>query len=76
MKLCYGSAFALLFRHMVGSCLKQLLKLFVIHYALVYADYAGVELTQQPLSKVAVTKPTHHLPLNRTSSAQVASSSS
>mmetsp|Transcript_11309 Transcript_11309/g.18415 ORF Transcript_11309/g.18415 Transcript_11309/m.18415 type:complete len:280 (-) Transcript_11309:75-914(-) len=31
-------------------------------------DYAGVELTQQPLSKVAVTEPTHHLPLHRTSS--------
>jgi hypothetical protein len=34
MKLCCGSVFALLFRHMVGSCLKQLLKLFVIHHAL------------------------------------------
>ena len=31
-------------------------------------DYAGVELTEQPVSRVAVKKPTHHLPLHRTSS--------
>ena len=39
-------------------------------------DYAGVELKEQPVSRVAVQTPTHHLPLQRSSPSSSPSSPS